>query len=274
MVAARYLARREFPEFAPAVLKRLHRFEGWNRRFLASMLAEMGPEASPTLREKLADQNEPAWLRAVHAEALGMQLDLLAGDVAVEVLGTAEDRDLIVANLHLLAAVGRPDHLPVIRERCAVSDVVIRAQALHALGLLGDTEDVPLLLRGHGRSVAVGRDARRAGRSRSGWGANSCGDRRVEPPERRVGQADPFRGGRRVSETFWAVIRVFNYIVLFYFVVLNLVYLCTSFFAFGALRRYSLRMKSLDLTDLITSAWAPPITLMKRRRVWSRCAPS
>jgi cellulose synthase/poly-beta-1,6-N-acetylglucosamine synthase-like glycosyltransferase len=65
-----------------------------------------------------------------------------------------------------------------------------------------------------------------------------------------------------VSETFWAVIRVFNYIVLFYFVVLNLVYLCTSFFAFGALRRYSLRMKSLDLTDLITSAWAPPITLI------------
>lgn len=63
-------------------------------------------------------------------------------------------------------------------------------------------------------------------------------------------------------EAFWAVIRVFNYIVLFYFVVLNLVYLCTSFFAFGALRRYSLRMKSLDLTDLITSAWAPPITLI------------
>lgn len=146
MVAARYLARREFPEFAPAVLKRLHRFEGWNRRFLASMLAEMGPEVSPTLREKLADQNEPAWLRAVHAEALGMQLDLLAGDVAVEVLGATEDRDLIVANLHLLAAVGRPDHLPVIREHCAVSDVVIRAQALHALGLLGATEDVPLLL--------------------------------------------------------------------------------------------------------------------------------
>ncbi len=65
-----------------------------------------------------------------------------------------------------------------------------------------------------------------------------------------------------MSEAFWAVIRVFNYIVLFYFVVLNLVYLCTSFFAFGALRRYSLRMKSLDLTDLITSAWAPPITLI------------
>ena len=63
-------------------------------------------------------------------------------------------------------------------------------------------------------------------------------------------------------ESFWAVIRVFNYIVLFYFAVLHLVYLITSFFAFGALKRYALRMKSLDLTDLISSAWAPPITLI------------
>ena len=63
-------------------------------------------------------------------------------------------------------------------------------------------------------------------------------------------------------EVFWASIRLFNYVVLFYFTLLNAVYLATSFFAFGALRRYTLRMKSLDLTDLITSGWAPPITLI------------
>jgi hypothetical protein len=146
MVAARYLARPEFPDLAPAVMKHLHRFEGWNRRFLASMLAAMGPEASPSLRDRLADQNEPAWLRAVHAEALAMQLDPVAGDVAVEALATAEDRELISALLRLLAAAGRPDHLPTIRERCVSQDVVIRAQALHALGLLGDENDLPLLV--------------------------------------------------------------------------------------------------------------------------------
>jgi cellulose synthase/poly-beta-1,6-N-acetylglucosamine synthase-like glycosyltransferase len=43
---------------------------------------------------------------------------------------------------------------------------------------------------------------------------------------------------------------------------LNAVYLATSVFAFGALRRYSLRLKSLDLTDLITSGGAPPISLI------------
>ena len=65
-----------------------------------------------------------------------------------------------------------------------------------------------------------------------------------------------------MSDVFWGAIGLFNYLVLFYFMFLNAVYLATSFFAFGALRRYALRMKSLDLTDLITSAWAPPITLI------------
>ena len=65
-----------------------------------------------------------------------------------------------------------------------------------------------------------------------------------------------------MNDVFWSVIHVFNYIVLFYFIALHVVYLWTSFFAFGALRRYSLRMKSLDLSDLITTAWAPPITLI------------
>lgn len=65
-----------------------------------------------------------------------------------------------------------------------------------------------------------------------------------------------------MTESVWAAVTVFNYIVLTYFIVLHVVYLVTSFVAFGALKRYALRLKSLDLTDLITSAWAPPITLL------------
>lgn len=65
-----------------------------------------------------------------------------------------------------------------------------------------------------------------------------------------------------MSDVFWAAVAVFNWIVLVYFVLLNSVYLGTSFFAFGALRRYALRMKSLDLDELIVSAGAPPITLI------------
>lgn len=65
-----------------------------------------------------------------------------------------------------------------------------------------------------------------------------------------------------MSASLWSVVTVFNYIVLAYFLLLNAVYLLTSLFAFGALRRYSLRMKSLDLDDLIRGAGAPPITLV------------
>ncbi|MBT8487981.1 MAG: glycosyltransferase family 2 protein [Gemmatimonadetes bacterium] len=65
-----------------------------------------------------------------------------------------------------------------------------------------------------------------------------------------------------MGEAFWTVIWTFNYIVLCYFIVLHVVYLGTSLFAFRALRAYALRLKSLDLTDLVTTAWAPPITLI------------
>ena len=54
-----------------------------------------------------------------------------------------------------------------------------------------------------------------------------------------------------MTALFWSVVGVFNYVVLAYFVLLNAVYLGTSLFAFGALRRHALRMKSLDLTELI-----------------------
>jgi cellulose synthase/poly-beta-1,6-N-acetylglucosamine synthase-like glycosyltransferase len=65
-----------------------------------------------------------------------------------------------------------------------------------------------------------------------------------------------------VSEIVWGAVEVFNWVVLTYFVLLNGVYLGTSLFAFKALRRYALRLRSLDLTDLITSAGAPPISLI------------
>lgn len=65
-----------------------------------------------------------------------------------------------------------------------------------------------------------------------------------------------------MSAAFWTVMDVVTYAVLAYFILLNSVYLATSLFAFGALRRYGQRMKSLDLEDLIRSAGAPPITLV------------
>lgn len=145
MVAARYLAREEFPQYAIHVLNHLDRFEGWNRRFLASMLAAMGPEVSPRLREGLESTETASWLRSVYAEALRMQMDPLAGDIAARALDHSNDRELLASLLRLLAVVGHEGHLEPIRHRCVSADVVVRAQALHALGLLGDQADLPML---------------------------------------------------------------------------------------------------------------------------------
>jgi len=146
MVAARALAQAESPTHAAAVLERLPRFQGWNRRFLASMLAAMGPEVAATFRAGLADSSREPRTRAVLAEALLLQSDLLAADVAARILEADADRELRVAALRLLHVVGRPDHAPVVRRYLGSDDETVRAQALRALGAVGSQGDVPTLL--------------------------------------------------------------------------------------------------------------------------------
>lgn len=58
---------------------------------------------------------------------------------------------------------------------------------------------------------------------------------------------------------FLFVMSVLNLIYLF---VLNSVYLLTSLISFGALRRYSRRLKSINIEHLLNSAGAPPISLL------------
>ncbi len=146
MVAARALTSEEHPEHAPAVLRRLRRFETWSRSFLASMLSAMGSEGVPALRDTLADQEEPDWVRAVAAEALTTLKDFGCGDLAAQVVEVEDEPELLAAALRLLAVVGRPEHAPGVRQRCASPDATIRSVALRALGTLGEEEDRVRLL--------------------------------------------------------------------------------------------------------------------------------
>lgn len=54
----------------------------------------------------------------------------------------------------------------------------------------------------------------------------------------------------------------FNVVVIVYFVVLNGTYLAMTLLAFGALRRYALRMTSVDPDELMSAAGMPPVTLI------------
>lgn len=58
------------------------------------------------------------------------------------------------------------------------------------------------------------------------------------------------------------LIEVFNYVVLFYFLILNFFYLSTTVLAYFSLRKYARRMQAVDLNALIMKAGVPPVTLL------------
>ena len=55
---------------------------------------------------------------------------------------------------------------------------------------------------------------------------------------------------------------VLSMINLVYMFVLNSMYILTSILSFGALRKYARRLKSVNIEYLLTSAGAPPITVI------------
>lgn len=65
-----------------------------------------------------------------------------------------------------------------------------------------------------------------------------------------------------MTDLFWGVVLFFNGLVIAYFVALNGFYLATTFFAYGSLRKYALRLKTMDLERFLRSGGAPPITLI------------
>ena len=61
---------------------------------------------------------------------------------------------------------------------------------------------------------------------------------------------------------FFAVLHFFNWLALFYFVILNIIYAAMTVLAFAALRRYARRLRTVEAQDLATVRGAPPITLI------------
>lgn len=65
-----------------------------------------------------------------------------------------------------------------------------------------------------------------------------------------------------MTDIFWNVVLAFNGLVILYFLALNAFYLSTTVFAFMALRRYALRLKTMDLERFLRTGGAPPISLV------------
>jgi len=145
MVAARALARKEHPEYVRDVLDRLHRFSTWSPNFLSSMLAAVGADAMPILRDVFGDATRRPQVRAIVATALGYLHDSDAADVAAQVLLEETDREILAASLRLLGSVGQPKHIDAVRGKVTSPDFVVRASAVSALGNIGGPDDMTLL---------------------------------------------------------------------------------------------------------------------------------
>ncbi len=65
-----------------------------------------------------------------------------------------------------------------------------------------------------------------------------------------------------IREIGWTLLVAINLLVLGYFVILNSTYLFTSITAFRSLRRYALRLKTVDVGELIRSGAALPVTII------------
>ncbi len=145
MIAASALAVHPSEDSEAAVIAHLDRFTGWRPAYLAAVLAAPGASVAPLLRESLADRSRSPAVRRIAAIALTFLRDPEAADPAYAIATEETDRDLRASALRLLALVGRPEHLPGIRDLAGSSDAVLRGAACGVLGTLGTAEDQAML---------------------------------------------------------------------------------------------------------------------------------
>jgi HEAT repeat protein len=141
MNAAQALSRHYKLAYAEKLLCCLERFEEWNTRYLAAMLANMGPESAPVLRDAFADGHRSPRIRAVIALALAALNDAAAIDIATQVIESEESTDLVIAALTLIGKVGGREPLPAVRRLLQSPDFAVRASAVTALARLGTADD-------------------------------------------------------------------------------------------------------------------------------------
>jgi hypothetical protein len=193
MLAARALAGQGGSIHAGPILANLDRFESWGTEYVTSLLASLGPEASPSLRRVLEDPLRTARVRAVAADALKELHDLEAARSAFAALESDAPPDLAAPLLRLLAVLGDPGHLEGIHRTLRHPHFAVRAEAYSAYGALCGNEGEAILEEGlWDRSPWVALHAARAMRDR-GW---------IEPLQRfnRSGQPGMYAAGQALSE--------------------------------------------------------------------------
>ena len=147
MVAARTLIRIGDSSHLPLILNRINRYEIWSEWYAASMLASAGSGATFYLRVFLNQKLANPRTQAIVLRALGMIGDSGALPHAEAALQSATNKSLQIIALDLIGELGSGDQAQPVRKAVEQGDDDVRAHALRALGQVGDSSDVPLLVK-------------------------------------------------------------------------------------------------------------------------------
>lgn len=123
----------------------LKRFEKWNRNLLALLIASVGKNSPAPIRRGFADAAQPDFVRVILCTALREMSDVPAADIAAKILEAPAGVDLTIACVRLIRGLGTWKHVDVVRKQAASTVDSIRAQAIRALGRLGNQSDLPVL---------------------------------------------------------------------------------------------------------------------------------
>jgi len=146
LVAFRQLAHPETAHLAPILIDQMPRLYQTSPALLGALLAWLGFEALPALRQALLDEHRPVWVRVVLADALHRLNDPKGAHLAADLLQHPDlPAELVQALLRLIAAAGTPAHQGVILPYLQHPDEAVRVEAVRALGVVGSEAQLPRL---------------------------------------------------------------------------------------------------------------------------------
>ncbi len=150
MVAARSLARKDYPEYIKFILPRLDRFENWSMNYFSSLLTSFGRDVLPDLRRTYADERQTIRTRVACVSAMENLSDLKGVGIAGKVIASTDDVELLAASLRYIKKMGSRDLHDVVVKLVDHPDFIVRAHAISALGSIGSEEDETRLMIGMG----------------------------------------------------------------------------------------------------------------------------
>jgi len=145
LYAARVLIRQaesNLEEYLKQIIQILPRYEDWSYRLISQILTRAGSEQAGFFREKFLDQETNPKTRVIIGQTLINLKDVRAADSAEQVLRKNPSRQLTLTCLEIISKIGLPKHREIVRQLARSSDPGIKAQAIEALGTIGEKEDI------------------------------------------------------------------------------------------------------------------------------------